>query len=469
MVASKRKQSSPPSEPSSDEEPHALALPSGPTSDPRFKAINDAISDKPPFCTGTMVLPPEAFVLFYGKSDGDARRIDLVKTSESALRHLVQTCDPASFGVNAQEVYDESYRKAGKLDSDAFATKFDLERSGLLDVVRSGLFEGLDELKPIRAEMYKLNVYSEGSFFKSHVDTPRGDDMFGSLVIIFPTEHMGGELLFRHHKKEWSFDAAAAIASSNAASPSIAYVAFFSDVEHEVSRVTSGYRVTLTYNLYWTTPPNPLRFPSEEVAKPSAPANEAALKSAVESLLNDPTFLPKGGKMGFGLRHQYPVKKTLTHVISHLKGSDHIISNALQSLYLTPSIKMVFQTEYNCLYLCDEVPTLFDPGEDEVVLQSFIDNVPGTVIYLSEDFEDLETGIKVKEGDKVEWVTDLTKVNERGEKLATYGNGPAEIECVYGDMVLLVDVGPAARRAARVRAAAAKAKTRTTSRKKGRW
>ena len=33
--------------------------------------------------------------------------------------------------------------------------------------------------------------------------------------------------------------------------PMIDYVAFFSDVEHEVAPVISGHRVTLTYNLYF--------------------------------------------------------------------------------------------------------------------------------------------------------------------------------------------------------------------------
>src|SRR6202042_3226946 len=39
-------------------------------------------------------------------------------------------------------------------------------------------------------------------------------------------------------------------------SPSIAYIAFYSDVEHEVLKVTSGHRATITYNrlLRWLTP-----------------------------------------------------------------------------------------------------------------------------------------------------------------------------------------------------------------------
>jgi len=32
---------------------------------------------------------------------------------------------------------------------------------------------------------------------------------------------------------------------------SISYAAFYGDVEHEVTEVKSGYRLTLTYNLYF--------------------------------------------------------------------------------------------------------------------------------------------------------------------------------------------------------------------------
>jgi hypothetical protein len=31
------------------------------------------------------------------------------------------------------------------------------------------------------AELYKLNIYGPDGFFRSHVDTPRGPNMFGSL------------------------------------------------------------------------------------------------------------------------------------------------------------------------------------------------------------------------------------------------------------------------------------------------
>lgn len=86
------------------------------------------------------------------------------------------------------------------------------------------------------------------AFFKTHKDTPRSENMVSSLVAVFPTPHSGGELVPRHGKREWMFDGASLISSQP--SPSIAYIAFYSDIEHEVLKVASGHRVTITYNLY---------------------------------------------------------------------------------------------------------------------------------------------------------------------------------------------------------------------------
>ena len=82
--------------------------------------------------------------------------------------------------------------------------------------------------------------------------------MFASLVIVYPTVHKGGALRFRHGSLDYTFDSAVEV--SQAAAPSIAFAAFFSDIDHEVSVVESGYRVTLTYNLYYGSSRDPRRF-----------------------------------------------------------------------------------------------------------------------------------------------------------------------------------------------------------------
>ena len=59
----------------------------------------------------------------------------------------------------------------------------------------------------IRVELYKLNLYTgPGGHFKSHIDTPRSEDVFGSLVVCLPTQFTGGALVTRHDDQEVVFD-----------------------------------------------------------------------------------------------------------------------------------------------------------------------------------------------------------------------------------------------------------------------
>lgn len=62
--------------------------------------------------------------------------------------------------MNDTNVYDESYRKARKMDASDFAAKFDPEASGLLDLIWPDfLSDGGDANKRVICELYKLNVY----------------------------------------------------------------------------------------------------------------------------------------------------------------------------------------------------------------------------------------------------------------------------------------------------------------------
>ena len=48
----------------------------------------------------------------------------------------------------------------------------------------------------------QLNVYCEGDFFKSHIDTPHGTDMLGTLILCLPSPHTGGALTVKHNGQE---------------------------------------------------------------------------------------------------------------------------------------------------------------------------------------------------------------------------------------------------------------------------
>ena len=88
--------------------------------------------------------------------------MDLATATPEQLDRLAAACDPATFGRNREDVYDETYRKAGKLDTANFAVKFDPTRCGIVDIIQASIVEegrrrmaGLG----VRAELYKLNVY----------------------------------------------------------------------------------------------------------------------------------------------------------------------------------------------------------------------------------------------------------------------------------------------------------------------
>ena len=103
------------------------------------------------------------------------RRIDLAHASESELEHLTAACQSATFGRNDQDVLDETYRKAGKLDREDYLVGFDAVHAGLIETIRTSLFPGQEEGRTIEAQLYKLNVYgalpSGSGRVRAHIET----------------------------------------------------------------------------------------------------------------------------------------------------------------------------------------------------------------------------------------------------------------------------------------------------------
>ncbi|KAF4507702.1 hypothetical protein G6O67_004173 [Ophiocordyceps sinensis] len=244
---------------------------------------------------------------------------------QPAFEQLCQDCEPATFGLGHQEIYDEAYRKAVKMDEQRFCTTFDPNDCGLMDSVIQALLHGARgdaRYRGIRAEMYKLNVYSGPSGrFKAHVDTPRGGDHMGSLVVCLPYSHQGGQLVVRHGGRESVFDWASDDAHS------VRWAAFFADCEHEVLEVTRGHRVTLTYNLYWTTyGPS---FMSRHLA--GLELDRLPFFHVLERLVNSAEVQARGATLGFTCTHSYPhaSKSSIRHLSHCLKGLDMVVYQAL--------------------------------------------------------------------------------------------------------------------------------------------
>ena len=378
-----------------------------------------------------------------------------MNVTDQQLDNLFKSCDPATFGRAQQDVLDESYRKAGKLDANRFATHFSPTDVGILETVSDLLLRDRVPEKSIHLELYKLNVYGcvpvfdrmavilmkstgPGGFFKGHVDTPRSDTMFASLVIVLPTVHEGGSLVIRHNGKEWTFDSSKAVNAES--TPHAAFVAFFSDVEHEVLPVSSGYRVTLTYNLY---------LKKKNAAKRTAAIatftqTDEGIKNALEGVC---AFLPEGGILGFGLGHRYPfsqVSTRLSNIAGCLKGTDAAIKRACDSLSIPITIKAVYRDEYGAILL-DHFADFGYRQIDDSLLAYLKENENGLVIYNfggrpPEEFRDNDNDTY-----PIIWVKPLAKTNPFSSSYISYGN-EATLSYVYGEICLVATVPPADKR-----------------------
>ncbi|KAJ8522074.1 hypothetical protein ONZ45_g1261 [Pleurotus djamor] len=448
-----------------------------------MEAIVDAIGKATYFIEGVIDLPACSNKVFFqrGPTFGS---VDLLNPTDEKLELLTDACEPASFGRNHEDILDETYRKAGKLDVSDFAINLDLCGAGLISKICSSL---LTEDRNIRADLYKLNLYGEyrgpylvykltgttqglglSSSFKAHKDTPRGLSMFGSLVLALPIPHEGGELVLRFPNEgsedytlsddedvtEVKIDSAAYLMTHD--KPVITYAAFYGDIEHEVLPLKSGNRITLTYNLYYEG------IPGEDTAGSEG-------QNIFQQLLSEkmrpgpPSLLPEGGWMGYPLKHAYPYGRRgdLGHVADNLKAAGVAFLRACNCLNINASIKVVYKvtdSERGNRYISfSHVPTeTVDDGEHEEgrfsILMELEDAVEVTWDGLSEreyvgddDDDDSDGDVRVER--HIHWLKKPQFSDYfhkfRGPDLpwVHYGN-QATLDFDYGSFYFLLEVEP---------------------------
>jgi hypothetical protein len=272
--------------------------------------------------------------------------------------------------------------------------------------------------------------------------------MFGSLVVVYPTPHEGGALYLRHHSHEWIFDSAQALAAVE--QPTIGYIAFFGDVEHEVAPVTSGHRITLTYNLYFDI--GGAAFENDAVSEhliPPQPPNQEGFREAFKALLGNPEFMADGGTLGFGLRHVYPIKASLKHVYNVLKGSDAVVYQSMRALGCEPVLYVYYgEDKYYDVprgAMVDRLIEDFDCFCDDNTVLDVVQEEGG--IPVREAGVEMHNDYDSEDAEPVEWVTPLTTYNRQEGAFASYGNEPT-LNWAYGDVCMIVRIGKAADRMA---------------------
>lgn len=158
---------------------------------------------------------------------------------------------PARFGRREQTLLDTRVRHTGEIDADRLALQWPTGGFARLqqEVARALGVEQLD------AALHNLLIYGAGQFFKPHQDTERHPRMVATLVLVWPSAHLGGDLRVTLGSDE------GLLASQHLQAPTLRWFAFYADCRHEVLPVSEGWRVVLTFDLMVPAQTASPRFP----------------------------------------------------------------------------------------------------------------------------------------------------------------------------------------------------------------
>jgi 2OG-Fe(II) oxygenase superfamily len=241
-------------------------------------ALNELVSHRP-FAVGDCIEVDYFKNWFQQKSIdewkklfGDSVDEDLLKAALMMKRipidGLVNIATPALFGKGTETVYDTNVRRAWDITADRLRNGdnnlfiFDMP----VDSKISKQIE--DAMKPKEAtwtyKLYKMHLYGPGDKFLSHVDTLHASNHVATVVVGLPLQHTGGSLVVKHMDSTVNFNL------SNDCVDVAKYCAFFTDCDHEVEEVTSGWRIVLQYDVYQENASdavNPMEMNKEEDVK----------------------------------------------------------------------------------------------------------------------------------------------------------------------------------------------------------
>ena len=154
-------------------------------------------------------------------------------------RKLLGLGQPARFGRGEQTLTDPDVRDTWEIPKRLIRAQWnDATLKDILATVKEEL--GLPNAAELTADLHSLLVYETNQHFLAHQDSEKYDSMVGTLVVTLPSGYTGGELMVGHNE-DWKV--------YRGSKTALSLVAFYADCRHEVLKVNSGYRITLTYNL----------------------------------------------------------------------------------------------------------------------------------------------------------------------------------------------------------------------------
>jgi hypothetical protein len=232
---------------------------------------------------------------------------------DSQIQDIIKQAEHAPYGRGGETILDTSVRNTWQLtplNVRIGGKSWERSFQHILSTVTDGL--GCTGMR-VSAEFYKLLIYEKGGFFLPHRDTEKTAGMFGTLTIVLPSVHCGGELVIRHEGREATVDL------SNTETSELTFAAFYADCEHAIKPITQGSRMCLTYNL--------LQCRAGKKKTITAPLYD--LEADRAGAILEQTFKKSGAptKLAWLLEHQYsPAGLSF----SGLKGKDAALTKVMR-------------------------------------------------------------------------------------------------------------------------------------------
>lgn len=247
-------------------------------------------------------------------------------------------------------------------------------------------------------------------------------------------------------------EAASAIAEADTGEGRFGWAFFYSDCEHEVLPVKSGFRITLAYDIYRVDADF---HPDLNVENHRLLAIEEGMREILKR-----ENLREGGTLGFGLQFSYPREfgdgkdqetKFLDRLPSRLKAADRVLYRALSRLQLKPYFKAIYEIQ-RWDWELEDCPT--DPqnmpreDREAYVLAKFgIRNglymAPSIDVFTNKYVEGEKELLTSTEGvaraGHIIWVAKHLKTSSLTNDYTAYGN-EAQSAFKYVHLAMLVDI-----------------------------
>eukprot|EP01006_Ploeotia_vitrea_P013524 TRINITY_DN35330_c1_g1_i1.p1 TRINITY_DN35330_c1_g1~~TRINITY_DN35330_c1_g1_i1.p1 ORF type:complete len:569 (-),score=50.51 TRINITY_DN35330_c1_g1_i1:36-1742(-) len=275
-------------------------------------------------------------------------------SNQECIEKLKAYATAAVFGNKHDTVYDPKVRTATQIPRGRWKVDNTCRWYNLKDV--GSLFGTYVDFKP-----HSINIYTENGHFTSHKDAVHSPGQIGTLVVPLPSKFTGGELVisYKGQQKTSTLGCGEPTRDPEHWLSGLQAVAFFSDCDHEVLPVTSGTRVTMTFDICVKARDYPRTADfSEHIIDGGhfctlwdASGVKKELREVLQQILQDNNN-PK--RISFLLGHQYALEQATSP--TYLKGGDKFLFETIFDMFVNKDNQ---PEENNTHYTISMKPVLY--------------------------------------------------------------------------------------------------------------